>query len=96
MNISGITPWYFNNGQKRDYPQKRGNMREAFDSELNKYLDRTSKEPFRECECCGHNIFDYDEAFEVAGAYYCWDCVHKVKAVDTVIEPTEYIEPPTY
>ena len=59
MNISGISPWYFYNGQKRENPQKRGNMREAFDRELNEYLERTSKKPFRECDCgCGKNVFD--------------------------------------
>ena len=91
MNISGITPWYFNNGQKRDYPQKRReNMREAFDRELDKYLERTSTDPFRECEGCGHNIFEYDEAYLVCGAYYCEDCVSKVRTVPALIEPTEW------
>ena len=92
MNISGISPYYLYNRQQQTCKHEKGDdMGETFDHELNKYLAQTSTEPYRECECCGHNIFDYDEAFEIAGAYYCWDCVHTVKAVDTVIKPTKYI-----
>ena len=88
MNISGISPWYFYNGQKRENPQKRGNMREAFDRELNAYLERTSKKPFRECDCgCGKNVFDSYYAIKTEnGLYFCEDCTTKEEVSEGVCE----------
>jgi RNA polymerase-binding transcription factor DksA len=91
MNISGISPWYFQDGQKREQPQKRGNVREAFDYQLNKYLEESSREPFCECAECGGNIFKHDKAVRraVDGAYICLDCM---EIVDTdTVEPERYI-----
>jgi hypothetical protein len=96
MNISGISPWYFNGGQKRDYPQKRREQMASieamaerhFNRELDDYLERTSKEPYTPCCCCGRNIFDFDQAFKFDGEWHCGECI---KAEYTVnIEPEEW------
>ena len=90
MNVSGIVPWYFTGGQKGNVPQREKNMKESFDGHLSRYLAETSKDPFKECEGCNNNIFDFDDAFLVCGAYYCEECVRKVTAVPAEIEPDEY------
>ena len=82
MNISGIYPYNFNQ-------QRRDNMRDAFDAQLDKYLDKTSKEPFTACSCCGRNIFDGNRyAFKYDGQWLCDDCV-KMEPCDR-IEPDEW------
>ena len=41
---------------------------------LDKYLSKTSMEPFRPCDYCGKNIFDYDHYFNVGGDIVCERC----------------------
>ena len=80
MNVTGIYPYQFNQGRQK-------NMRETFDSQLNKHLEE--KEPFTPCAKCGRNIFEHNGyAFKYDGEWFCDNCIERV---DTDrIEPEEY------
>jgi len=55
---------------------------------LNKYLAETNKNPFRPCDYCGGNLFDFDDYYDVGGDIVCERCC-KRKSTDD-LEVTEW------
>ena len=82
MQVTGIYPYQFDNRGK--------NMGDHFDYALNEYLERTSKEPYTACACCGRNIFEGDYCFKYDQQLYCDKCITRLDC--DFIEPDEWLK----
>ena len=60
----------------------------SFDRQLDDYLERTSKEPFRAFDYCGGNLFDFDDYYDIGGDKVCERCCQR-KSTDE-LEASEW------
>lgn len=47
--------------------------------ETNKYMASTESEHVTNCEECGCDLYDCDEAYLIDDCYYCDDCIRNSK-----------------